>query len=300
MLLHLPLETDFKDYSGHQLQGAMNNEVVLKDGGAYFSGKETWLDFPHVPLDQRPFSIAMWIKLTGEKPMYGLLTQQASRRRNEWLHLMLRGGRQPYLGFCINDAISPQPIPGNEWVHLVFAHDKVWQMIWINGKPVCSRKSGPYKGERGKTRIGWSPRWTNVPSVDFEGYLKDIRIYDRVLSTGAIQTLAGMPEEARHSKPHQRLNPSAENFQTSGDPARDFGVPFLSMDGRKMLITGESGQVYEIQATDDLTRGQWERVSVLTNRLGTLKFEDPAAQDHRHRFYRINFLRSKRGGYWTW
>ena len=299
LLFHLPLQEDLRDHGPSNLPVAVTNSVELRGDGAWFSGRDTWLELPHVPIAHKPFSVAMWVKVTGGRPMYGLLSRQGGDQPNTWLHLMLRGGLQPYMGFYVNDAISPQPMPARKWVHLVFVHDGRWQMIWIDGKPLCARESGPYEGDGGVTRIGYSPRWTNVPSIDFEGYLKDVRMYGRVLTQGEIQSLSGLPAHQRRDDPDKALNPDASTFEVAGSAARDFGVPFISIKGKQIVITGESAQVYEVQATGDLSE-PWRTMAVMTNSLGKLEIEDPAASDHRNRFYRIKFLESKQGDYWTW
>lgn len=182
LLLYLPLAENLNDHSGNGHPIVNQTNVRIQNGAAYFDGLTNWLEAPNLPLNSGPFAVSMWIKPTGKHPMYGLLEQKASGKNNQWLHLMLRGGRQPYLGFYINDAISPEDVPVNEWTHLVFQYSGKRQEIWVNGQFLCARDSRAYGGKGGTLRIGYSPRWNNVPSRDFEGYMRELRIYNRALT----------------------------------------------------------------------------------------------------------------------
>lgn len=289
LLLHLPLTTDTRDISTNQHSPTNHNQIAFRDGAAWFSGKATGIGITNIDLRARPFTVAMWINLTGDQLMYGLVEQRGAKRRHSWLHLMLRGSRQPYLGFYINDAISPRPITANKWTHLVFAYDGEYQMIWIDGEPACARKARSYRGSGQETLwIGKSPRWNNVPSHDFEGGMKDFRIYDRVLSLREIYELADRPFRQLASFGASGI-PDPENMPASLNRARDGGVPYLFIDGGHLTITGESSQIYEIEATHQLS-APWESLGVMTNLTGTLEFDDPGFPNHRQRFYRIKFI----------
>lgn len=291
LLFHLPLRTDLRDHSPRQLAVGVTNQVEIRDGAAWFSGRESWLELPHVALNRRPFSFSFWLKLTGQHPMYGLIEQKDEGEENSWLHVMLRGGRQPYLGFYLDDAISPLPIGAGEWAHLVFQFNGTHQLIWINGQLVCARRSEPYAGNRGTTRIGKSPRWNNVPSRDLEGYLREVRGYDRLLSAEEIARLAtadGDMGTVRSLVPRPALLPAAADgvLRESTAVAADVGVPFLSIEGSKLIVTGEAKQVYEVQVSEDLL-GNWQPLVVLTNRNGQVSYTDGAARQASGRFYRI-------------
>jgi hypothetical protein len=193
LILHLPLNKDLQDQSEARHAVEIAGEIPIRDGAAFFSGKETALGITNVNLSKGPFTFAMWIRQTGKEQMYGLVEQKHAKRQHHWLHLMLRGARQPYLGFYNNDSMSPAGIKPGNWVHLIFSYDGEHQMIWIDGQAACARKESPYRGSNGTLWIGRTPRWSNVPSHDFEGFLKDVRLYDRVLSWSEISELAKRP-----------------------------------------------------------------------------------------------------------
>ncbi|EEF57126.1 LamG domain-containing protein [Pedosphaera parvula] len=292
LLAYLPLKQDLLNHSVAKLKIKRHGTVELRDGAAYFDGKESWLDIPHIDLSGRPFAVSMWIKITGSKPMYGLVAQRGDNTPNQWLHLMLRGGRQPYLGFLVNDAISPRDIALNTWAHLVFQYNDGNQEIWVDGQLLCARKSIAYEGKKGPTAIGKSPNWNNVPSKNFEGYIRDVRFYGRALAPNEILTLNQLEN---YSLPG--MNPANKNKKillTANKPdealsnalAAQVGIPFLSIEGRKLVITGEAGQIYEVQASSDLFQ-PWQPLVSLTNVTGVVEYTDMAAPDVAQRFYRI-------------
>jgi hypothetical protein len=288
LLLHLPLAVDAIDISRHARPTVINNELQFENGAAWFSGKAVGIGITNLNFADRPFTVSMWIKLTGKNLMYGLIDQKDSKRRSRWLHLMLRGSRQPYLGFYNNDAISPHPIRANHWTHLLFAHDGHHQMIWVNGEPMCARKSKPYRGRSGTLWIGKSPDWSNVPSLDFEGHMKDVRIYQSVLSIAKIKLLSGKPFRQTASLTPSTL-PDPETMPKSLNRARDGGVPFLFINGSHLTLTGETSQVYELEGTTDIA-GKWEPLGRMTNTIGTIEFDDPGVRQGRQRFYRVRFI----------
>ena len=54
--------------------------IEIHDGAAHFPG-DAYLQFPHIPLDNRPFSFAVWIRPEGKIVGYGLLEQSGARLR---------------------------------------------------------------------------------------------------------------------------------------------------------------------------------------------------------------------------
>jgi Concanavalin A-like lectin/glucanases superfamily len=287
LLAYLPLRKDLKDHSTAKNPVKVIGTVEVQDGSTYFDGNESWLDLPHIDFGNHPFAVSMWIQATGNHPMYGLLAQKDDDVTNHWLHLMLRGGRQPYLGFYVNDTISPQDIALGAWTHLVFQYNGTQQEIWIDGQLLCTRKTEAYAGTRGPTAIGKSPNWTNVPSKNFEGYMRDIRMYGRALTVNEItllHTLEKNPLLATISADGNSIQPV--NEVQSRNTLVQSTIPFLSIDAGKLIITGEVGKIYELQATSDLLNA-WQPLARLTNQTGVVEYTDTEAQKAAQRFYRI-------------
>lgn len=262
LLAHLPLINDLRDLSPQHHETDTEGAVELRDGAAWFVGNGSWLELPHLSLNGSSFSIAMWIKITGGPGNYGLFEQRAASAPNQHLHLMLRGTLQPYLGFLGNDALSPMEIPTNQWTHLVFQFTGSRQEIWIDGQLVCERRASAFAGTTGLTRLGRAPRWNNVSTRDFVGAMRDLRIYRRALSRDEIARLGKAP--------------SAENE-----------FPTLSMDGITLTIKGRSGQVHELEVSNQAD-GPWKRLTILTNITGRVKCLDPGADNSGERYYRLH------------
>ena len=233
----------------------------------------------------------MWIKLSGKQMMYGLFEPFDSRRRSRWLHLVLRGTLQPYLGIYINDAIRAHPIQANQWTHITFVYDGKYQMIWVNEESVCARKAKPYRGRTVTLGIGKSPCWNNVPSHDFEGYMKDLRTYNGVLTIAKIRELAGHRLRRAASLESENAFPDPQTMTKSPNRARDGGA-FLFIDGGHQTLSGETLQICELDGSSSII-GPWEILGRMTNALGTMEFDDPGAGRGKQRFYRIRFIGAK-------
>ena len=293
LLAYLPLTQDLLDHSAHRRPVAVTGQVAVVDGVAHFSGGKSWLDLPHIPLNQGPFTISMWVKVTGTEPMYGLVEQRDSKVPNHHFHIMLRGDLQPWLGFYMNDVVSPSSLTPGAWTHLAFQYNGTHQLIWVNGRLLCQRRASAYAGAGGVTTLGKNPNWNNVPARHFEGQMREVRIYGRALAyediaTHSLPAGGGRPitvsASASATVTVMRATASLEPAGAA-KPASN-PAPFLAIDGRRLTITGAAGQVYTLQATANIL-GPWEPLATLTNTAGTLHFIDTDAASANERFYRI-------------
>jgi hypothetical protein len=294
LALHLPLTTDLKDHSPQLHAVEVVGAVRITEEGAYFGGRKDWLEAPHVALDSRPFAVALWIKEAARNRQVGLVEQYDLPRPGHHFHLMLRENRQPYLGFLVHDQISPVGIPWEqEWMHLVFQYTGEFQQIWINGHLVVRRRTEPYLGTTGVTTIGKAPRWNNVPAKDFVGFMRDVRIYQRLLVPEEIVFLhnpsvaaAARSAVARRAgvSPPSEISvapmPQALAALLPENPA----LPFLEIDGQTITVNGRPGQVYLLQASNDLET--WLTLDAATNTTGTLVYVE-AERAEPMRFYRV-------------
>jgi hypothetical protein len=184
------MREDLRDHSARSLPVVVVGDVRVAEGAAVFPGDGNWLDAPHVDLARRPFAISLWVNVKGAKPGYGLVRQYDSATQNRHLHAMLRGTLQPHLGFYINDSRAPDPLPRDRWIHLVFQYTGADQEIWVDGRRASVKAAAPFEGTSGVTSIGRTPRWSDVPSGDLEGLMRELRIYGRALSTPEIAALS--------------------------------------------------------------------------------------------------------------
>jgi hypothetical protein len=288
LVVHLPFKGDLLDHAAKPHSVEVFGQVELREGAAWFAGQNDWLDLPFIPLNDRPFAIAIWLKPAGTEPTYGVLEQWNSNTPGHILHLMIRNGLSPYLGFYVNDLVSPIGLSNaGTWQHLVFQYDGKYQQIWINGRFICRRAAEPYRGTAGKTSVGKSPSWSNVPAKNYFGWMSDFRIYERVLAFEEIAALAANTPSAIEERvavpkplPPQSVGPVA--------PAGSSEVPLLSIEADKLQLRGNPGEEYLVEASEDLVN--WEKLGTLIVGLeGVADFEDADAQNFRQRFYRIRY-----------
>jgi hypothetical protein len=190
LLVHLPLSRDLEDLSPTRASVRIVGSIRVEGGVAHFPGDNNWLELPAIPFARRAFAVAMWIEVGGTAQAYGLLEQRAANVQNQHLHLMLRGMLQPRLGFYVNDARSMTTLPRDTWVHLLFQYTGTHQQIWIDGVLDTEREAAPYEGAPTTTAVGRNPRWSNVDARDFEGRMRDLRVYGRALTLEEIGALS--------------------------------------------------------------------------------------------------------------
>lgn len=296
LALYLPLTTDLKDHSPAQLPIKVRGNVHAEPEGAVFSGEDDWLIAPHVSLDHHPFAIAFWMKDVTSEQSVGLVEQLDENTRLRHFHIVLRKERQPFFGFYPARFISPLSIPTDqEWVHMVFQYTGKYQQIWINGRLVCMRETPAYEGTKGATTIGKLPRWTNVPGKNFKGRLRDFRIYDHELNHKEIALLA----DARQSdsafsssspdvifSPHLSPKTQASRMAMEHVLSTDVSLPFLEISDKQLVINGQAGQVYTLQAATDLN--DWQSFGLATNQSGRLVYSLAGeSATNRQRFFRV-------------
>lgn len=195
LLLWLPLVDDFRDRSSHEVEVSVNGDLRMTPEGAYYDGDGDFLSLPTQPLAGKPFAISVWLKLEGSHQTYGILEQQSGRGRGQHLHVQLRH-MKPFLSFYASNTQSDRDLSvGDGWTHMVFQYTGEEAQIWVDGKLDTAKKQLPYEGTTGVFFIGKTRKWSNVPSSDWQGYMRDLRIYDRLLKSYEVRTLARKPWE---------------------------------------------------------------------------------------------------------
>ena len=293
--LYLPFTADLKDHSGANLPIEVKGRVRIDPEGAVFDGGKDWLIAPHIALDQRPFAIAFWMRDASSEQSVGLVEQLDKNKPLHHFHIVLRKERQPFFSFYAARFISPLSIPTDqEWVHLVFQYTGKQQQIWMNGQLMCTRETVPYEGINGSTTIGKIPGWRNVPGKNFQGHLRDFRIYGRTLDPGEIKLLA--------SATNTGLNPTSDSASHGNSPelspqaltsrenmthlfAIDPSVPFLEIGTQGLTINGQPHQIYELESSGDL--GNWAALAKLTNLTGTVTYSLTNAPAEPNQFFRV-------------
>jgi hypothetical protein len=171
------------------VEGKLETALQL-GGGSYVSA-------PHIPLNNRSFTVALWMNpvLTGGSAV--IFSQAQSGTDNKSMHFRLGGNsstnapvRGILMGFYANDASSPANLfQDNTWYHLTFRYDAEGQTqrIYVDGTQVVERTGAtPYLGTSGNTQVG---RWDTDTGQTYTGLVDDVQIYYRALSDAAIQKI---------------------------------------------------------------------------------------------------------------
>jgi hypothetical protein len=179
-------------------------------GAIQFNGSNARVVAPHIPLDNRSFTITMWINpvlYTGEQVIF---SQVQSNATNTSMHYRLGGpniaagnvpARGVRMGFYSNDLDTAGGlIQDNTWYHLVFWYDYQNQdrRIYVNGELAAQASATPYLGTSGNTVIGM---WDNTAQW-FQGIIDDVQIYDNPLTeTEILAVMRGLKGYPTASKP---------------------------------------------------------------------------------------------------
>jgi tetratricopeptide (TPR) repeat protein len=289
----LPLTDDLNDHGPDRLPVTPAGNVRVVGGAAIFSGQGSHIELPHLPLKHREFAVSLWLNVTGDKMMYSLVDQAGMDRCWQHLQVHLRADLQPFLGFYVDDLIAPSSLPSRGgWHHLVFQYVNHRQQIWLDGRLLAERVSPPLDSRDAATFIGRSPGWEAVH--DFEGLMRDLRIYSRPLAAGEIEKLADrdalLADLARRSG---ELDAGSRALlattKTEIDATAVDARPMLSMAGNRLTISGPPVQIYELQATLDLNQ-RWDVLQVLTNTTGRVEYLDEDAIHQGERFFRVRLI----------
>ena len=161
---------------------------------------------PYIALNDRDFTIAMWINpaLTGTSEI--LVAQREAASDNKFLHFRMSTDGSVRMGFYGNDLDSPAgTFNNNTWYHVAFVYDADagQQRIIVDGVQIAQRDSGAYQGTTGDTVLG---AWVDgTPSGDWwHGIIDDVQIYQNALTETEVTSFMeglGSPGLASAPKP---------------------------------------------------------------------------------------------------
>ncbi len=302
LVVHLPLKDDLNDHSPSAHPVRVQGNIKLDDGAARFPGDGNFLELPFVPLQRRDFSVSFWARVGGTNDTCTFFSQKEEDKCGGAIYLQLRQFSQLYLGFWNNDVTAPSAMePREAWNHVVFQYVNFRQQIWLNGRLLVERIAEPLQCAAGGTRVGGQPpAWTG--HHDFEGWMRDFRIYNRALQREEIHQLAGVTPRIAVATAASQPSPLQTNTAPPVGPT-GAGVlsavttlpvedrPFLQINGNHLTVSGPPVQVYELQASFDLADG-FKAVSTLTNLTGSVQYVDPVVSLQELRFYRVKVLSS--------
>jgi PA14 domain/Concanavalin A-like lectin/glucanases superfamily len=202
--------TTAADASGNGNDGTLvggTQWVAGQLGGAIqFNGTDSYVRATHIPLNNRSFTITMWVNpvlYTDQQVIFG---EHQSGSQNLSMHFRIGGpgGTAPApgairMGFYSNDLDSPAGlIQDNNWYHLTFWYDfpNQTRRIYVNAVQKAEDHGPPFLGSSGDVHIG---QWNG--NQWFRGMIDDVQIYDTPLTQAeidlAMQGLKGYPYPSR-------------------------------------------------------------------------------------------------------
>ena len=191
--------TALNDSSGNNYNAGMFNfstPGTLSSGwsGGYlnFDGTSTYATASNgLTLNGISFTATMWTKRATNGTWHVVLGQYTSNSGNNNLHIGYRDTDKFTVAFYSDDLITSNTYPdAGNWVHWAVTYNRVngARQILRNGSVVASDNASGTLGVSGVLNIG--KRADNL--LYFSGSLEDVRIYNSVLSTAEIASIAGV------------------------------------------------------------------------------------------------------------
>jgi len=202
LVAHYGLDNNANDSSGNGNNGTAEGNPDWTQGmvgdAMQINGASARVVAPHIPLDNRSFTVAMWINPVLYAAEQVVFSQTQASATDTDLHFRLGGpgaasGNVPQGGvrmaFYGNDLDTAGGlIQDNNWYHITFCYDFENQerSIYVDGVLAAQASATPYLGNSGDTIIGaWgTSQW-------FQGIIDEVQIYHRAMSAEEAAWLAG-------------------------------------------------------------------------------------------------------------
>jgi len=187
---------------GHQavITGATWTTAGRFGAGLSFDGVNDWVTIADAPdLDfTTGMTLMAWVRPTaagsgvwrnviikedGSREVYNLYSKSNTNAPSTWVTLT-SGPTSP------KGVYGPAQVPLNAWTHLATTYDGVTLRLFVNGAEVANRAvSGSIKASAGVLRIGGNSIWGEF----FKGVIDEVRVYNRTLTSGQIQSDMATP-----------------------------------------------------------------------------------------------------------
>jgi hypothetical protein len=200
-------ESGANDASGNGNQGTVHGAVFQEDAlgvALHFDGtSSSYVEIPRSPSlePQNAITIALWCKgIRGPGQTYGTMIRKADNCEPGYIirtenhnpsdtvqRILISGG-------CSGTDASASFLPGDDlnWMHFVatYSRDDGLVKTYVNGQFCQAQSSGPLQ-HSGQLYIGGSP--VHGEDGGFNGFICEVRIYARALSSDDVQQLFAVP-----------------------------------------------------------------------------------------------------------
>lgn len=190
--------TTVVDSSGNNINGTLSSEVEVTDGYIGKAVKFTYYsdgsaaDFVTIPQQNAlnmtdQLTITAWINMTHVPDVVGTIFEKYQNFNGYLFRIRTINYTDPKLQFCYGDGgarclLSDENIPLNKWVFVAVTFNSGYIKLYLNGTLI---EEGPTTGT---TIINYNKdahigAWGGGP---FEGYIDEIRLYNRTLNDSEI------------------------------------------------------------------------------------------------------------------
>lgn len=162
-----------------------------KFGKALHFDGQTWVLAPHIPFDDRSYTVQLWVKPEMNTEKEVVFGQHKLNSANLSLHFRIHNNGMVRFGHYSNDLDTPVgAVQKDEWHNLTFLFDvsDKSRTIYIDGEEIASDISpSSYLGDVGDTTVGGWERPTKEPFYQFYyGTIDEVRVWHRLLSEDEI------------------------------------------------------------------------------------------------------------------
>jgi len=171
------------DGSGNGNDGTVEGGATWVPGvlgtALQLNGSNAQVRAPHIPFDDRDFTIALWVNSEPFSGDRNVFSQDGANDSGGRMHLRITGAGAVRMGYYNND-LDYNAIEAGEWLHLAFVHDlaNTTRRIHVNSLEVATDSGTAYVGTTGDTIIGSQYGGGEY----FDGVIDDVQVYHRVLS----------------------------------------------------------------------------------------------------------------------
>jgi glucose/arabinose dehydrogenase len=171
-----------------------------------------------------------------------------------YLYASSRNNARPGTGVYIGGEqilYGDNPLAANTWTHLAATFDGTTQRLYVNGVEVASRaQTGSIETSTGPLRLGGHSVWGEF----FQGYIDEVRVYNRALGQAEIQNDMNTPVGgAPGPVPPSGLVAAYGFNEGSGTVAADASGNSRTgtLSGATWTASGQFGSALSFDGTDD-------------------------------------------------
>jgi arylsulfatase A len=241
VLLYLPFDNDFQDYSQRKLTLSVNGDPVLSDDAyknrsGVFDGGDDFLQTPGAILNpaQSDFTFCAWIKPENNSTGRLILQQENGSGTGRSMLYLNGSSLSSFLGGKTFTSANSYQL--NQWTHVALVGKKTQIQLFINAEPELAFDT-PIESCVGKFNIG-RHKVGQSDDKSWIGKMDEVYLLDTALTVTDIQKFMGFKLPVNKVEPNSKIgiypNP-ASNFVRFTGLSSDALITVYSVGGAKMF-----------------------------------------------------------------